>query len=1077
MRKKFFGILLLGAGFLIASGLVSSCKDYEAEDIADLNTQVDNLQDLLKQETQELKDTKEELEKEIEDNQKDINALEDSIADHLKLIQELQDKLAKCRCNERFDSLNNVINNDLRVTINNLQTAIDNLETTVANHTQQIAALESKVSTLESAVNTINNTLIQYEQRITDLENKFNDLEPRVTQNEEDIDSLFKLYNAINDSVTVVKAKAEAAYTLAEQAKTAADNAQKTADAAQTAADNAKAAADAAQTTADNAQKAADNAQKTADDAQKAADDAQKDATQALTDAKAAKDAADAAQKDATQALADAKTAKDAADAAQTAADKAQQTADAAKELAEQNQKDIEELKDVVEDLQDQIDVIDSQISQLQQDVASAQAKAEAAYSIANANSKLIDALEEKVNKNAEGIADNKEKIDDILNNIIPAIWSNFDNYVTVTTFNEFKDSINAEVANAQALATHADSLAYVADTLAHRADSIAQAAMDKANENATKISQVEQDYKDADAQLQTQIDDLTDRVKDLEDDVDDLLDRMGVAEQDIDNLQADLASMITGVVAQGTYNPVIGSTALPLNVRSMILAAFYGEALQETFFPSVNSSMYVYPDEALTDEDKTVLDGSFAGQIKVYNGDKLIQLGGATGNAGTLYLTINPNTVDFDGLTSDETKGIALENSQAVASGITLGKLRKSDEVLNFGYTRAAANGFYEVPATLAKDQIDAVKGRFDINSLKDVARDILNAIKNRSTSDINFTNIYQTLMENADNIWDANAVKAYWTNSANQLQAVYSQYNLLATAIKPLSYNFLKDWDAPQIPTISPITYDVDFTLKAPSFSDVTAPDFTVTAYVVYNTISGNRIVIGIYGTAAEADAAIAANPGATRENHTFTVPEFQEFVDNINTNVVGKARDNIQDLENQIVSQTQSNVNKACSKINDKVISRLNKVINRVNNKIQNINHYLQPTMIYEAADGTWYNMSTNFLAPVHFDGTGYLDLNATSFSAELLAPAYKKFVAVTNVWDASDLSKNAKDGDATCKSVLSNANSGSLLFNKVVEGQVKEFALNVPNAGYIYEISYVAIDYHGKLAAQKSYIRAY
>ena len=993
MRKKFFGILLLGAGFLIASGLVSSCKDYEAEDIADLNTQVDNLQDLLKQETQELKDTKEELEKEIEDNQKDIDALEDSIADHLKLIQELQDKLAKCRCNERFDSLNNVINNDLRVTINNLQTAINNLETTVANHTQQIAALESKVSTLESAVNTINNTLIQYEQRITDLENKFNDLEPRVTQNEEDIDSLFKLYNAINDSVTVVKAKAEAAYTLAEQAKTAADNAQKTAD------------------------------------------------------------------------------------AAQTAADKAQQTADAAKELAEQNQKDIEELKDVVEDLQDQIDVIDSQISQLQQDVASAQAKAEAAYSIASANSKLIDALEEKVNKNAEGIADNKEKIDDILNNIIPAIWSNFDNYVTVTTFNEFKDSINAEVANAQALATHADSLAYVADTLAHRADSIAQAAMDKANENATKISQVEQDYKDADAQLQTQIDDLTDRVKDLEDDVDDLLDRMGVAEQDIDNLQADLASMITGVVAQGTYNPVIGSTALPLNVRSMILAAFYGEALQETFFPSVNSSMYVYPDEALTDEDKTVLDGSFAGQIKVYNGDKLIQLGGATGNAGTLYLTINPNTVDFDGLTSDETKGIALENSQAVASGITLGKLRKSDEVLNFGYTRAAANGFYEVPATLAKDQIDAVKGRFDINSLKDVARDILNAIKNRSTSDINFTNIYQTLMENADNIWDANAVKAYWTNSANQLQAVYSQYNLLATAIKPLSYNFLKDWDAPQIPTISPITYDVDFTLKSPSFSDVTAPDFTVTAYIVYNTISGNRIVIGVYGTAAEADAAIAANPGSTRESQTFTVPEFQEFVDNINTNVVGKARDNIQDLENQIVSQTQSNVNKACSKINDKVISRLNKVINRVNNKIQNINHYLQPTMIYEAADGTWYNMSTNFLAPVHFDGTGYLDLNATSFSAELLAPAYKKFVAVTNVWDASDLSKNAKDGDATCKSVLSNANSGSLLFNKVVEGQVKEFALNVPNAGYIYEISYVAIDYHGKLAAQKSYIRAY
>ena len=68
----------------------------------------------------------------------------------------------------------------------------------------------------------------------------------------------------------------------------------------------------------------------------------------------------------------------------------------------------------------------------------------------------------------------------------------------------------------------------------------------------------------------------------------------------------------------------------------------------------------------------------------------------GEEGNAGTLYMTVNPNTVDFSGTS------FSLVNSQDEFSGVTLDTITKSDEVLNFGYSRAANNGFYEAKAIM---------------------------------------------------------------------------------------------------------------------------------------------------------------------------------------------------------------------------------------------------------------------------------------------------------------------------------------------------------------------------------------
>jgi hypothetical protein len=71
--------------------------------------------------------------------------------------------------------------------------------------------------------------------------------------------------------------------------------------------------------------------------------------------------------------------------------------------------------------------------------------------------------------------------------------------------------------------------------------------------------------------------------------------------------------------------------------------------------------------------------------------------------------------------------------------------------------------------------------------------------------------------------------------------------------------------------------------------------------------------------------------------------------------------------------------------------------------------------------------------------------------TSWTAELVAPAYKKFVAVIEM--------DGKKVDAD-----NEINSG--LLGQIVDGSVKEIPLQI-EAGHVYKIQYTAIDYSGRI----------
>ena len=258
----------------------------------------------------------------------------------------------------------------------------------------------------------------------------------------------------------------------------------------------------------------------------------------------------------------------------------------------------------------------------------------------------------------------------------------------TVSGWNDELKKVAADASSALAMAT---ANAAKAEVLSNDLDKVkAELAAAKATyDNAIKV------INEALASVQKQISELSSTVADLQaaydtaienlqNDVKAVKDAIATIKSDVAKTQEDIEALknkkdISSVVIQGTYNPVIGSIALPFGVKSNILAAFYGQNQMPNSiytFPTTNVDYYVFADEAISADAKKVLGGSFNGEEKEETEYVM------DGNAGKVYLTINPAGEDYTGST------ISLVNSLDEESGIVLSSLKPSDKKLSFGWT-----------------------------------------------------------------------------------------------------------------------------------------------------------------------------------------------------------------------------------------------------------------------------------------------------------------------------------------------------------------------------------------------------
>ena len=183
-----------------------------------------------------------------------------------------------------------------------------------------------------------------------------------------------------------------------------------------------------------------------------------------------------------------------------------------------------------------------------------------------------------------------------------------------------------------------------------------------------------------------------------------------------------------------------------------------------------------------------------------------------------------------------------------------------------------------------------------------------------------------------------------------------------------------------------------------------------------------------------------------------------QLKTIVDDINSQVKTQITDKIANIKDQINNELNGRLGDGINRL----IDLYNKIAQKVNSILDDPNAYMQIYAAYRDGNGDLHHFSTVKTDPSIFTkGTGdAITMFLTSYNGELLAPAYKKYVAV--------LDKNGKPVAA--------ANEAPYL-NKVLEGRQQKtyIPVNALTPGEVYQVVYTALDYRGNVSARSFYIQ--
>lgn len=529
----------------------------------------------------------------------------------------------------------------------------------------------------------------------------------------------------------------------------------------------------------------------------------------------------------------------------------------------------------------------------------------------------------------------------------------------------------------------------------------------------------------------------------------------------------------LTSIAINATENPVLGYyNAAFLGSKLNLVSSFYGTA-------------------AAQNQDWDITKGEF-----LNNGD-----------AGKIYITLNPNEIDPECITD-----LKLVDSQGnEAKGFKLGDIQTTDRVLTYGFTKAAsANGFYEVPVLAT----DPANDDFSLNKgeLKEAAKNVLAKLKNPKESNLNLSQIATTLYRSVNNQLKAYTVKATYylydptvTNEDGSKGALVEKhqvaptYDMAAFAVKPLSFNTLKDnqslknlglaLDKYMLPTLSDklgkFMNALDFQIKNENGKQIKMYSM-VSGKNVYAYQNGKNVVIVNIGTG---DSFTLENTQISKDlsgfNYDHNIYEFYQdwyqasdgnyyptyglkpkndlVTENYERVYVLETTDNTIDeligsINDQIGTQLQpvkDAITNAATKW-DNAITPVNNLLHKINAHISDVNQLLQPTMLYKSSKtDDWNTLSTlKGKLGTRMTGTGSTVLVATSWTGELLAPAYKKSVYVKGNPDGAKVT--LMDGKTPAKKFA--GSTQKVLFTATAKGP--------------YTIVYEAVDYSG-VSAKKEY----
>ena len=499
---------------------------------------------------------------------------------------------------------------------------------------------------------------------------------------------------------------------------------------------------------------------------------------------------------------------------------------------------------------------------------------------------------------------------------------------------------------------------------------------------------------------------------------------------------------MVTDVVIQETLDCVVGTINLP-GFNPAFLAAYVGENKTGMYeFPISGKDYNVDPDGNYLKSTELPQDinGNFDEDAIIGNSGKQAYLINGTGNAGTLYFTINPRKVDPSLLHID------LINSLGEETGIALSDVKKSDHLITFaigkhgnGLTRAddilgdAADSLliapaptnvedektylYEAKATVALDAIEKMHfdyTRFGYENLWDAGMHYDES--NMSTlvmSDHSAAEAGQNMLgrfiylakqvkaRNAKNVLEGSlkilqdfyngvyqqrnklqksAVRVSWDDGAND---VISGFDITTVTINPLNYKQMILADqilsgaSWNLPALTGIVNKIVAAVQSKM------PNLTAIGSLNISITNGDKY-LEVYASAAPGTADPIARIKIEDDLVAPIKNAFQPIIDQVN---------GILQPYNSLKTATATGI-----------MNRVNNYLNAATNKLMAAFEYrpcwklTEPTLLFESQEGIarMYPFS---------DADGSMRMKAgkytfimTSLTEEYIVPVYRKYIAL-------------------------------------------------------------------------------
>ena len=569
---------------------------------------------------------------------------------------------------------------------------------------------------------------------------------------------------------------------------------------------------------------------------------------------------------------------------------------------------------------------------------------------------------------------------------------------------------------------------------------------------------------------LESKYGDLDGRVSTLETKVKNMAEDIATLQDEVDDLELWLveafAKLVYGVEISGTYNNMTGSINIP-GFEPKMLITNYGTAANDVEFPKYadyeGQKIEIGKGENLGTEDAITFAGYIYANVNRYL-DSTPMLSKYQKEDAIFNITIaNTAGEDVKGLFVMNTDGEGGPTEDVLSWGWT----RADNNIYKFavGYNGDKAKDFEPAKIDLEKFKTDLKAVWADRNRATGTSKESLGHLAadlyyNLATKDYNlkkyalkfaWEDATALIESNEDYTTDANDANGdVIKNDPTKEEAkgvkhiVTSEAELVFAAIKPLGFNgggALAENVQKNVGYANKLVEKAEV-VENKIFDKIKAliPNFQPVENIQVETSTTGNIPAGESGKIYEYNNSfyLINNAAGVNLAGAFTANDAIDL-----TSIIAPIGNTVNQVNDAFAAVANIKAKLNASSITNWVEKFTNKFATLVNNHADQI---LTPTLLAIAKDGTVNRVSGLKASPL--EASGEITLKPTSYSAEIFAPAYAKFVG--------------------CKDITADGFNEILLAND----KVLKFT---PEAGKTYEIVYEAVDFFGNTFEHTYYIQ--